>query len=332
MNTIAVSVVIPARNAAPYMRKLLHTLADNKTIRQIIVVDDCSTDATAEIVTRFAKADARIRLIRQEANAGAGAARNRGLLEVKSTYCMFLDADDDIRAKAVDEAASVLNAKGGDFLVYKWAYADMHGKVNEYKMLEQDECLWHAANNGAKIFSCTMLEHPDMVRTANFPWNKVYRTEFLFKNNIHFSETFVHNDNLAHWMSYLTSTSFVLYDAYLINHKEDKNRSQLTQVWDWKRLEIFDVFDEIDAFFGANAEQFLVFYHQFVRYKLQMIRWIGENIQNDVLHIFCSKIKRTLDNVDSRLFFMMLANDPLAGKELYDIKFDPYVFFKNLRG
>jgi len=332
VQNLSVSVVIPARNAAPHMRKLLHTLAENAAVRQIIVVDDCSTDPTAEIVTRFAKTDARIRLVRMDANMGAGAARNRGLLEVTSTYCIFLDADDDMRAKAVDEIAGILDAQGGDFLVYKWAYADMEGKVKKYAMLEQDEHLWRSANKGAEISACTVQAHPDIMRTANFPWNKLYRTEFLFKNQIHFSETFVHNDNLAHWMSYLTSTCFILYDSYIIHHKEDRKKSQLTQVWDWRRLEIFDVFDEIDAFFLQHANDFFVLYHQFVKYKLQMLHWIGGNILDDALPLFCAKAKRTLNNVDSGLFFRVLADDPLSGKFLYDVKFDPYAFFKKLRG
>lgn len=88
----AVSLVIPAYNAERFISKTLESaLRQELPAREIIVVDDGSTDATAPLVEAFAPRG--VRLIRQS-NAGPGAARNAGITAATSSHVMFLDADD----------------------------------------------------------------------------------------------------------------------------------------------------------------------------------------------------------------------------------------------
>lgn len=87
-----VSVIIPAYNVAPYIREAIASaLSQTLTDFELVVVDDGSTDRTAEIVR--AVDDPRIRLV-QQTNQGSGAARNRGLAETTAPYVSFLDGDD----------------------------------------------------------------------------------------------------------------------------------------------------------------------------------------------------------------------------------------------
>jgi glycosyltransferase involved in cell wall biosynthesis len=90
---VRVSVIIPLFNKAPYVeRALASVIAQSFTDFEVIVVDDGSTDAGAQIVA--AHNDPRVRLLKQD-NAGPGAARNRGIDEARGELLAFLDADDE---------------------------------------------------------------------------------------------------------------------------------------------------------------------------------------------------------------------------------------------
>ncbi|MEO6808986.1 MAG: glycosyltransferase family A protein [Isosphaeraceae bacterium] len=92
MNHQDYDVVIPAYNAAATVRRALDSvLAQAQPPRAVVVVDDGSSDETAAIVESYG---APVRLIRQ-ANAGPGAARNRGARETSSPWIALLDADDE---------------------------------------------------------------------------------------------------------------------------------------------------------------------------------------------------------------------------------------------
>ena len=92
--TAKVTVIIPVYNTEPYLRECLDSVL-SQTLREIevICIDDGSTDHSAAIIEEYAERDSRVALLRQE-NAGAGAARNRGLERAGGEYVCFLDADD----------------------------------------------------------------------------------------------------------------------------------------------------------------------------------------------------------------------------------------------
>jgi glycosyltransferase involved in cell wall biosynthesis len=88
-----ISVVIPLYNKATSISSTLEcVLNQNFTDWEVVVVDDGSTDDSANIVSSMG--DSRIRLIRQP-NAGVSAARNRGAIEAEGEFIAFLDADDE---------------------------------------------------------------------------------------------------------------------------------------------------------------------------------------------------------------------------------------------
>ena len=92
MNSAAISVLVPARNAAATLGETIDSvLAQTFRAWELIVVDDGSTDDTAALVEAYG--DERIRLIRQQCQ-GVSAARNRAFAESQGELLAFLDADD----------------------------------------------------------------------------------------------------------------------------------------------------------------------------------------------------------------------------------------------
>jgi succinoglycan biosynthesis protein ExoO len=91
----SVSVVIAAFDAAACIARAVDSaLAQSAPPAEIIVVDDGSTDGTAELVAGLARAEPRLKLLRQPANRGPAAARNRGIAAAAGDWIAILDADD----------------------------------------------------------------------------------------------------------------------------------------------------------------------------------------------------------------------------------------------
>ena len=101
------SVIMPLYNKAPYVRKALDSVcAQTNTDWECIVVDDGSTDGSAEIVQEYAD---RITIIHQS-NAGVSAARNKGVAIGQGEYICFLDADDWWAPEFLTEMGELINA------------------------------------------------------------------------------------------------------------------------------------------------------------------------------------------------------------------------------
>lgn len=86
-----ISVVIPVFNGAAYVAQAIDSVLDQTVPpTEVVVVDDGSSDSTAEVVQRY---QPRV-LYRRQANQGPGAARNLGIRESKGEFLAFLDSDD----------------------------------------------------------------------------------------------------------------------------------------------------------------------------------------------------------------------------------------------
>src|SRR5512134_1113688 len=89
------SIVIPAFNEAqrlgPTLRRVVDYLRQNGADYEVLVVDDGSTDATAEVAGEFAREG--VRVLRQEVNRGKGAVLKAGVLASRGTEVLLMDAD-----------------------------------------------------------------------------------------------------------------------------------------------------------------------------------------------------------------------------------------------
>ncbi len=107
----AVSVIIPARNAATTLRETLASVqAQTMPDWEALVIDDASDDATAAIAAQASRSDPRIRLLQpQGARLGAANARNHGIAAARGRFIAFLDADDLWLPQKLDRQLPILH-------------------------------------------------------------------------------------------------------------------------------------------------------------------------------------------------------------------------------
>lgn len=113
--TTRISIIVPAFNGARFLEQTIESvLAQTLAAWELVIVDDGSADDTAALAERYARQDARVRLVRQS-NAGVGAARNRGLAEADtaSEYVIFLDHDDVWENDALERLSLALQDDPG---------------------------------------------------------------------------------------------------------------------------------------------------------------------------------------------------------------------------
>lgn len=95
MQTDLVSIITPTYNCGRFIEETIRSvLAQTYQEWEMIIVDDCSTDNTSEVVNRLMAEDRRIRYFVNEHNSGAAVSRNKALREAKGRWIAFLDSDD----------------------------------------------------------------------------------------------------------------------------------------------------------------------------------------------------------------------------------------------
>lgn len=176
MREIQISIIIPAYNAENYIGRALKSILVNpiETI-EILVINDGSTDETLQIVEGIKAIDARVRILTTE-NRGVSAARNYGMENAEGKYLMFLDADDEIIPEGFARAVEITKVYEKDVIIFPYYVNNKRG---------DSERLVNPFSNGEILieeFCKCIVESTYM----NFCWGKLFKREFLCKNNVAF--------------------------------------------------------------------------------------------------------------------------------------------------
>ncbi|EMP9123737.1 glycosyltransferase (plasmid) [Klebsiella pneumoniae] len=173
----AVTIVMPMYNSERYIKKTLESIAMQSLSNfRVIVVDDGSTDDSVGIVSDFLCSDNRFELYKKE-NSGVSDSRNYGLSMVESEYVVFIDSDDLLDKSHLNDMYLCASADGSDITMcdYNVIYQGKIRRINTY------------LNDGADGYIRDTLT----AKMWGVVWNKMFRLDFLRKNNILF-----HNDIL----------------------------------------------------------------------------------------------------------------------------------------
>lgn len=113
-----ISIIIPCYNGEKYLKDALASvLWQTHTNWECILVDDGSTDGSAELFNQFVQKDNRFRYFRQK-NSGPSVARNNGIVNAKGRFIQFLDADDIILPKRLEQCFRILEQSKQIDVVY----------------------------------------------------------------------------------------------------------------------------------------------------------------------------------------------------------------------
>lgn len=124
-----ISVIVPVYNAEKYLDRCLSSLVEQSYGKlEILLINDGSTDCSAQICENWKQKDFRIRFYSQE-NQGVSAARNLGLEKATGDYVAFVDADDWIDRKMLEKQAKCLEKEGSDIVLC--GFVEIYGKNSE---------------------------------------------------------------------------------------------------------------------------------------------------------------------------------------------------------
>lgn len=153
-----VSVVMPAYNAEKYIEEAVRSvLRQTWTDFELLIVDDCSRDATAEIARRLAGEDGRIVLLQNPQNSGVSASRNAGVARARGKWIAFLDSDDLWREDKLEKQLALLEARGDAVLGYTAsAFMDEAGGRYAYVMEAQAETAYETLLR-KNLLSCSSV-------------------------------------------------------------------------------------------------------------------------------------------------------------------------------
>ena len=182
-----ISVVVPAYQAEKYLEICVESiLAQTFKNFEVLLVDDGSTDGTAELCHRLEVRDKRIHLLSHTRNRGVSAARNTGIMAAKGKYVAFVDSDDIILEddfQRLYEAAERHNAEIVDTQFYLQTEADSRSIRDgaEYSIIRREE---NEPLNGEEMLPASGQKRLQLYLQYGLyamPCNKIYRRDFLIR-------------------------------------------------------------------------------------------------------------------------------------------------------
>ncbi|MDU9006561.1 glycosyltransferase family 2 protein [Sedimentitalea todarodis] len=297
---MTLTIAIPVHDDEPYLLRLLGRLARLGCADQLVVVDDGShapLDHAALCAAAALPAD-RLTLLRHDTAQGPGAARNAALAHVDGDHLLYLDAD-DLPTRELPPLLADLAGQTFDFCIFR--HHDTRSEIERRWGPEPlDGRLWRAA--GTDIGALTPVgpaAAAALMQTANYPWNKIYRTGFLRDHGIGCSDLAVHEDIELHWRSFLSADRILASDRICLIHFVDAEGDRLTNRLGPERLEVFVTLDRVAEDIAAREADPL----PFALFTLGLIGWIHGHLLPELRRPFATRARDWLNRrVDPALY------------------------------
>lgn len=260
---LPLALVVPVHNDAEGAARLLTQAAATGLFTEAVVVDDGS-DPPLDLPALSLP----VTLLRNETARGGGAARNRGLAAVRAPWLIFVDADDLLAPDLPDLLADLATevAAGRDFDLCLFKHADSRVLAEpRWGQPDWDEIFWERAGHAVGALAPARPGAlPLLAQTANYPWNKVYRTAFLRDHGIGCATTAVHQDIPLHWLSLIAAGDRArVSDRICIRHEvaladapaRPAHPARLTDRRGEIRFQVFEALDPVVPAAGAAGPE-----------------------------------------------------------------------------
>ncbi|MFI5496463.1 CDP-glycerol glycerophosphotransferase family protein [Actinoplanes sp. NPDC051859] len=193
-----VTVIVVVYNDAARVETAVRSVLDQSLrSHEVLVVDDHSSDDTPAVVARLvAQHPDRVRSVRLETNSGAaGRPRNVGIEQAAGRYVMFLDSDDVLDRHACRNLLAMAESSGADMVI---------GRCVRRDVLTGNEQAWMPWLVQGQVVHESLSDEPELLYDV-LSTNKLYRNEFLVRENLRFPEGRLYEDNLFSAHAYLTA-------------------------------------------------------------------------------------------------------------------------------
>jgi len=311
---MSLTLAIPVCNDLPGLQRLMAQLPGLDCIDRVAVLDDASdVPVRPEAILPRGWASDRLLLLRRDQRGGPGIGRNMLRDRIETDHVLFFDSD-DLLTPELPRLMRELAGESFDFCLFSHADSRVdlwHG----WGQPPLDAAIWRAAGLRGTLAAADAAQIAILSETANYPWNKIYRTGFLRENGLGCAETLVHEDVTLHWHSFLAARRVLVSDRIVAHHFVAHAGDRLTNRTGAERLEVFAIFEPIAL--RIEAEERLDFLLPFYRFVDGMIRWIRANLQP---HLHAELDRRARDflfaHLDRPRFVALAAADPALALRL----------------
>lgn len=250
-----ISVIIPAYNAEKYLEQCVKSVQSQMYDNiEIIIVNDGSTDRTAEIIERLKEKDSRIRTLHKRKNEGIGAARNSAIELVTGQYVLFLDSDDWIDPNHISDLYDLLVRTDSDVSIANFTrYIESE---NRYEIHITDDDYYERIFTPQEWFTYQYGKPHYLSVCFTVPWCKLYKRS-LFENISYYTGSFGEDDRTT-WKLYLAADKIAYMHRPTMVYRV--NGGSLTQ----------------------TTEQSTVFSVEPVLERLALLSMLGFNLENEI--------------------------------------------------
>ncbi|WP_417809370.1 glycosyltransferase family 2 protein [Thioclava sp.] len=281
------AIVIPVWNIPKDLAFLLAQISRINIFSEVIVCDDASDiDCNPENLGFTSETlGAHLTYLWSPEQRGAGAARNVGLAAVKAKNVLFFDADDHLSENLPLIWQRHIRDKIPDFTIFRHADSRILDTERREASFVADERQWEIAlgENDERLLDREQSAH--LCTISAYPWNKIYRTDFLRSQKIYCSETPVHNDIRLHWLSFLKARSILAVRKIGAIHIVGERDRHLTTRRGEDRLCINEILEDLTNSIRRNQSD-VIFMRHFIYFVDIICRWNLNHVDDDILDRF----------------------------------------------